>query len=940
MAARAAAALATLAAAAPVFADVGLPRLEVVLSEPASTGRRTVRVEAPGLAREAVADDAGRAVFFGLAPGDYRVWLVDPATDAEPACSTSAVMFPDRDLRLELRCVPAGASADSRARAALAGARTAFDAADLRSRPRPQDAWSVLREVPGIVVDRVNVGGSDTALSSLLVSHGDPGTGAVWTLDGVDVTDPVSLGAPLLYPPLDPLEALVAQTGGTDVHARTPGVQVALFSRAPEDALAGRLDVRFAPDAFQSDNLPPGLAGRSLARGRTDAVLDLAAEAGLPVGRRLWLWGSASRYALNQTAFTGHAEKLRSSTLLARARLRLGMGATSALLLRSEKTHDDRDPTLQSAPEARWRQSGSTWLASLRDERSLGSFSLLSRLAWVQGGFRLVPLGGAGTSVFEDVKGLTKRSYARFETERGRLQAGLEATTRLSGLGFQHDVAAGVGYRRAPVVTRQSWPGNGTLGIEQGGVFFRTFRLTGFAVAYRDLAAESVQDQAEVWLRDTARRGRTTLSLGARLDRLTGHNRAASVEPNPAFPALLPALAFRGSEPRFSWVDLLPRVGVSFDVDRASGLAASARYSAYGAPLGSADVSFDNPLAAGASSTWYWLDRDGDRTVERGELDAVRGEIGTSGIDPDQPGSVVPINRIDPSLDSPRTHELATGLSWAPGPALRVSFEACHRRLDHALWRPLRGLTSADYVATGAVTGELFGHSYSRAFYAPATTSRLTPGYGRELTNRDGYRQESVTLSLGAGGRAFERLDWRAWGAFMDWWERFPDREQAVQDPTPLDAEPLQDFGRVIVRAGGLGRGDLFVGARWMAGTSLFARLPWRLEAALSVSAREGFPIPYLQVASTGDPTAGSKSVLVAPAVDSYRLPSLVLVDARLARGFTLGPGRLSVSLDVFNLANAGTELQVARDVELAGFDRTREIVRPRIFRLGLSWLF
>jgi hypothetical protein len=283
---------------------------------------------------------------------------------------------------------------------------------------------------------------------------------------------------------------------------------------------------------------------------------------------------------------------------------------------------------------------------------------------------------------------------------------------------------------------------------------------------------------------------------------------------------------------------------------------------------------------------------------------------------------------------------VATGLSWAPGTALRASFEASYRRLEDALWRPLVGLTSADYVATGAVTGELFGRSYSRAFYAPSTASRLTPGYGRELTNRKGYTQESVTLTLGAGGSAFERLDWRAWGSFMDWWERFPDRERAVQDPTPLDAEPLQDFGRVIVRAGGLGRGDLLVGARWMAGTSLLARLPWRLEAALTVNARDGFPIPYLQVGSTGDPTAGSKSVLVAPSVDTYRLPSLVLADTRLARGFGLGPGRLTVSLDVFNLANAGTELQVARDVELASFDRTREIVRPRIFRLGVSWLF
>jgi hypothetical protein len=44
--------------------------------------------------------------------------------------------------------------------------------------------------------------------------------------------------------------------------------------------------------------------------------------------------------------------------------------------------------------------------------------------------------------------------------------------------------------------------------------------------------------------------------------------------------------------------------------------------------------------------------------------------------------------------------------------------------------------------------------------------------------------------------------------------------------------------------------------------------------------------------------------------------------------------------VDAFNLLNASTRLQVARDVELAAFGRTREIVRPRVLRLGLAWGF
>jgi hypothetical protein len=283
---------------------------------------------------------------------------------------------------------------------------------------------------------------------------------------------------------------------------------------------------------------------------------------------------------------------------------------------------------------------------------------------------------------------------------------------------------------------------------------------------------------------------------------------------------------------------------------------------------------------------------------------------------------------------------VAGGLAWTPGTWLALSVETSYRRFTDALWSPLRGVSSTDYAATGAVTGDLFGTRYERVYFAPASTSQLAPGYGRRLENRAGYRQDSVTVSAAASGRIAGRVDWRAWGAFMDWWERFLDRDLAVQDPTPLETAPLQDYGRIVVRASGLGRDDLFVNARWMAGGSVRARLPWGLEAAAVVNARDGFPIPYFQVGNTGDPTSGSKNVLVSPTIDTYRLPSLVLADARLARGFALGPGRLTVALDVFNVANAATRLQVARDVELAAFDRTREIVRPRILRLGLSFRF
>ena len=382
---------------------------------------QAVRLERPGFALTVVADAAGRAAFLNLRSGSYRLVLARGA--GEPPCSREVALSVAVDAAVVLDCDPPAEADTSRSASARAGT-TAWSAAELQTLPRSADPWSVLRDVPGIVVDRVNVGGSETGQQSMLVSHGDAGQGATWTLDGFDVTDPAALGSTAVYPDMDALSELVAVTGTADARVRTPGVQVQLELRAPADRFAGAAHVRFAPDGLQADNLPADLAAHSFARSATEHVLELGGEAGAPIGDgRFWLWGSFYRNALREQTFTGHAQEVRTSSITARAGRQLGNGALSLLALRSEKTQDDRDPTLQAAPEARWRQSGPTTLVSLEDERRLGGWSLLSRLGYMDAGFRLQPQGGTAQSAFQDLEGVDERSYFTLETHRPRLQA-------------------------------------------------------------------------------------------------------------------------------------------------------------------------------------------------------------------------------------------------------------------------------------------------------------------------------------------------------------------------------------------------------------------------------------------------------------------------------------------------------------------------------------
>ena len=877
------------------------------------------------------ADDRGRVALPHIRPGDHVV----EATADGGAAQARVHIAPGGTTSVVLVVAPSAEAAAATGTPSGPDAGRLFGPSELRDRPRPSDVWSFVRDVPGVVLDRVDVGGSETAQQSLVVSRGDPGSGAVWTLDGADVTDPAAIGASALFADTDALGAIAVRASTLDARVRTAGVQVGLFT-PPASARWGG-SAHLAATGPQSDNLPGALSDRPLPRARTGRALDAGAQAGGPLGGRAWVWAAAGLDRLRQRTVAEHDETLRVGWLSARGLVRVGEGRLSLLGVRSEKVHDDRDPTASAEEPARWRQSGPTHLLALEDVRAWGRLSVLTRASLLDSGFALRPQGGSTADAYEDFRGIFRRSFQTFETDRPRLQAGTEVAASGRALGFEHRAAAGAGYRRSTVTTESRWPGNQVLGLERQTVFFRTFRLTGFAQPTRAQNARSVHEQVELWVQDEARRGRLTTTLGLRLDRLWGRNLATRVGANPTFPDLLPTVAYGGGPTSIRWVDLLPRAGLGFDLRRDATLVARAGYGAYGAALGAGDVTFDNPVGQGASVTFYWLDANGDHSVQRAEIDRARGRLGSSGIVPDAPGVARSPHAVSPALESPRTHEAFLGLERR-GARLSGDVRVSWRRLLEPSWRPLAGLTLTDYVARGRVQGELFGEPYDVVFFAPASTSRIVPGNGRVLANRRSYFQDAWTFESTVLGR-LGGLEWSAWGTLLDWREYFDDIAISVQDPTPTESEPLRDGGPVAARSVGLTR-DAFVNARWTAGAAAAAPLVAGVKGALRLHARDGFPIPYFQVASTGDPTAGSKNVLVTPQLDTYRLPGVLLLDLRLSRDFALPGGRLTTSVDVFNATDAADTLQVARDVELPAFGRPRDLVRPRILRFGLEYRF
>ncbi|HEX3526931.1 MAG TPA: carboxypeptidase-like regulatory domain-containing protein, partial [Thermoanaerobaculia bacterium] len=87
---------------------------------------------------------------------------------------------------------------------------------ELEKIPTARDPWAVLQTTPGVLTDRINVGGNESGQQSSYVGPGSGGDQAIWAVDGVVITDMAALGSSPAYYDFDAFEEMQVTTGGSD----------------------------------------------------------------------------------------------------------------------------------------------------------------------------------------------------------------------------------------------------------------------------------------------------------------------------------------------------------------------------------------------------------------------------------------------------------------------------------------------------------------------------------------------------------------------------------------------------------------------------------------------------------------------------------------------------------------------------------------------------
>ena len=117
----------------------------------------------------------------------------------------------------------------------------------------------------------------------------------------------------------------------------------------------------------------------------------------------------------------------------------------------------------------------------------------------------------------------------------------------------------------------------------------------------------------------------------------------------------------------------------------------------------------------------------------------------------------------------------------------------------------------------------------------------------------------------------------------------------------------------------------------------------WDINLGLNWVMRQGYALPYYRSQATGSAdalNATGKNVLLVDDVGNFRLPTVNSVDFRINKLIRYQKFNFNVDFDIFNLLNSSTFLAKQLDFRLAGFDQAREIMNPRIARIGVRVSF
>ncbi len=811
-----------------------------------------------------------------------------------------------------------------------------FNREMLEKLPSARDPWVVLEQMPGMVMDRQNVGGSESGQQSGFISHG-MGTNEVWSLNGATVTDPEGGGSPMYFD-FDSFEEIQIQTGGSDASFETGNSSINLVTKSGGNTLRGTSRLFWVNEAMQADNSTPELRAAGAGSGNPiHDIKDYGAEVGGPIAKdKAWFWGAAARNTIKVGIIgflkpgatdPNDPDSLESDlTELTHYNGKLnyawsGPHKSTVFYNWSNKFRPTRGADANTRVEAAVRQTSPGHTVQFDHQWVASDRLMLSGKFTYQGNHFLLdftrPELADVQAAFDIVTGVDFQSGERTDNNRPTYESRLDANYFTNLLGGDHSMKFGVRYKRNPY----------SFDAQYGGGVIARFRdgVPSEAELRRDASTKTLMRNWSAWFNDSYRRGRATLNAGLRWDYFDDEAKASRVNATPIAPELLPALDFGGINPDLTFSDISPRVGLTYDLfgtGKTVLKASAARY--LGTDIDVADHL--NPVAR-TRLRFPWSDVNGDRIVQRSELDTSR-ILFQQNYNTANPSALQIIHEVDPAFGNDTTDELIASVEHELMPNFSVGASY--------IWKHLHDQSSVD--------AGIFAVGVSSSDFVART---LTAACGNGTCDQPSYTVTYFELPfLRPSGRMLKNVRWERYydGVELVARKRFDDRwmlsGSITLNDTHIeykDADAYQDPTNVALRNGAQ-TGTL--NTRWVGKLSGLYVFPKDIELSAFYNFRDGVPQTVDVLTPTRAGGIGIADVEIR-SVGEDRHPNFHQVDLRIGKTLALPRNqRLVASVDVFNLFNENTILDAIDRQNASNANQPTEILAPRVIRFGLRYTF
>ncbi len=781
--------------------------------------------------------------------------------------------------------------------------------------PLTRDPWAVLQSTPGVLTDRINVGGNEAGNNWTSLTPGTGGGGNTFLVDGINVTDVGALGNSPAYFDFDSFEELQITTGGSDATIATGGVVTNVITKRGTNEWrgSGRYDYTDFGDGVAQPLNNSGVNAN-----------DYGVDIGGPIIKdRLWIWGAygTQRVDLTESAagtlFDGSASRGTGNVKL-NAQLTPQNSATFAYF--NSRRESLGPSSLDRSLDATWNTNGSANAFKIEDQHIFSSnFYLTGLYSVVNGGFDLDP---AGTTTLDPVlsrNDVWLNSYLQHHADRPQQEFKLDASNFFNTGSLSHELKFGAGYRGAEQADDFDW--GPRIGLDTS---------SGFRIAYPGTQhVDNTVKYTSAYAQDTLTIGNLTANIGIRYDQQKGAMEEHALDANPLAPSVVRRVTTPAQD-TIDWSTISPRLGFTYALGEERKTLLRASYARFAEQLGTGTAGFENPIQGGTSVRGAVV-YDGS---------TILGSFGP----PTFTRDFLNFNQVAPDLAPPLDDELLMGIEHALLPEFVVGLNLTYRKVTDALTtdelvftgQTTRPATASDYVRQATISGNTpEGDRFTVDAFTLRSGLSIPSGGGQFLRNSEAT-SAAPGFELNFNRRLKNRWMLRGNITWSDWsWTNADATYPGVEQPR------REDGGAAVLQSPSADKANVYINSNWSYNVSGLYQLapdrPWGFNVALSAHGRQGYTAPYFVTFTTAD---GSSRSIGVEAVDTRRMPSIHLVDVAVRKNVDVMGHQILLNLDIFNAADASTILQHRLNLGAVGAGTPLESLGPRTYRVGAQFRF